>query len=223
MGRQRGGLPFDLAGGPPGLQQVFADSRVYCGGFLAQQVMVTIVMVMMMRGWMVAMYCVQCAVCGVQCAAATTPPPTKPETTTVPFLPPFFPCNNAKKTTLKKGRPRRPRPRAARRDAGRAGRVRGRCVRQRPRLILREALGFEGAKGREGFSLEPASPIPSVPLQRAFDSQQSTPPPTTTHAKWHTQARTRPSRRSRPASCRRPTSNSSQVRGGREGMRGVGG
>ncbi|GBF90268.1 transcriptional regulator [Raphidocelis subcapitata] len=38
MGRKQGGLPFSMAGGPPGLQEVFADSRVYCGGFLAQQV-----------------------------------------------------------------------------------------------------------------------------------------------------------------------------------------
>ncbi|KAI8463409.1 MAG: hypothetical protein J3K34DRAFT_444077 [Monoraphidium minutum] len=38
MGRKQGGLPFDMAGGPPGLQDVFADNRVYCGGFLAQQV-----------------------------------------------------------------------------------------------------------------------------------------------------------------------------------------
>lgn len=38
MGRKQGGLPFNMAGGPPGLQEVFADNRVYCGGFLAQQV-----------------------------------------------------------------------------------------------------------------------------------------------------------------------------------------
>jgi hypothetical protein len=38
LGRKSGGLPFEMAGGPPGLQEVFADNRVYCGGFLAQQV-----------------------------------------------------------------------------------------------------------------------------------------------------------------------------------------
>jgi putative AlgH/UPF0301 family transcriptional regulator len=38
LGRKSGGLPFDMAGGPPGLQEVFAENRVYCGGFLAQQV-----------------------------------------------------------------------------------------------------------------------------------------------------------------------------------------
>jgi putative AlgH/UPF0301 family transcriptional regulator len=38
LGRKQGGLPFAMAGGPPGLQQIFAENRVYCGGFLAQQV-----------------------------------------------------------------------------------------------------------------------------------------------------------------------------------------
>lgn len=39
LGRRRGGLPFEVSGAPPNMQAVFSDNRVYCGGFVAQQVL----------------------------------------------------------------------------------------------------------------------------------------------------------------------------------------
>lgn len=35
MGVGKGGLPFAVIGAPAGMQELFADSRVYCGGMVS--------------------------------------------------------------------------------------------------------------------------------------------------------------------------------------------